>query len=494
MKNSRKNVILAAILGVLLLILVAVLTVQYVKEQRLKKEEKSKHIELCTDEELLSLSILHSDGVEMLIRLGNDKSIRSVTYDGTEYPLERLDITEIRKMISQILSFSIGNSFEASGTDMSSYGLSPEVCRVTVGKKDGSSSVLLLGNLNANKSGIYVCRSGENKVSVAEYSLYQTISLRFEDLLNKLVLNYTRQEVNRIDFERRSTGERWTILPQEDYDNGVYLEPRYQVTYPMEREPKDALVSLANHILQLRVTQYVPITEDAFESYGLSDPEYTFNIRLNSGENVEVFLSMELGGYYYGYCSNSPYTFCIDSGYLKGINNSAFELIDSNVIHGYLDDVRSVSVTIKDTTFEIEILLSLDLSFLSDDTVFTLDKRNAKVYSSQGDCYGLLLFESIFWMPVSSVDYDASPALENVEATISVVKTSSEQTTLKLVPKGDNEYYCFINDRYSGFIVDRSVLYKDNGHQLSGFGVWDAYLLANEAIDNKNVNDVYDRP
>ena len=97
-------------------------------------------------------------------------------------------------------------------------------------------------------------------------------------------------------------------------------------------------------------------------------------------------------------------------------------------------------------------------------------------------------------MPVSSVDYDASPALENVEATISVVKTSSEQTTLKLVPKGDNEYYCFINDRYSGFIVDRSVLYKDNGHQLSGFGVWDAYLLANEAIDNKNVNDVYDRP
>ncbi len=97
-------------------------------------------------------------------------------------------------------------------------------------------------------------------------------------------------------------------------------------------------------------------------------------------------------------------------------------------------------------------------------------------------------------MPVRSVDYEVKPALADVEATISVVKTNSESIILKLVPCGDSEYYCFLNDSYSGFIVDRSVLYKDNGHNMSGFGVWDAYLLANEAIDNKNTNDVYNRP
>jgi hypothetical protein len=97
-------------------------------------------------------------------------------------------------------------------------------------------------------------------------------------------------------------------------------------------------------------------------------------------------------------------------------------------------------------------------------------------------------------MPVSRVDYDVKPALTDVEATISVVKTNSESIVLKLVPCGDSEYYCFLNDSYSGFIVDRSVLYKDNGHELSGFGVWDAFCLTTEAIDKKDSYDMYDRP
>ena len=60
--------------------------------------------------------------------------------------------------------------------------------------------------------------------------------------------------------------------------------------------------------------------------------------------------------------------------------------------------------------------------------------------------------------------------------------------------KNENEYYCFLNDRYSGFIVERSVLYKDNGKTMSGYGIWDAYNLTNEAIDNKNAEGIYDRP
>ena len=75
-----------------------------------------------------------------------------------------------------------------------------------------------------------------------------------------------------------------------------------------------------------------------------------------------------------------------------------------------------------------------------------------------------------------------------------MIKTSGEIVDLQLVPNGSDEYYCFINNSYSGFIVDRSVLYKDNGHELSGFGVWDAFCLTTEAIDKKDSNDMYDRP
>ena len=492
MKNYRKNVILVAVLGVLLLVLVFVLVFQRVYKQRLENENSDRYFDFCVFNDVRALTIIRDDGSDTVYNFGDDSFPTSVIYNGVEYSDEQIDIYEIQSILVKVSHFSIGNNFAVSDSEKASYGLSPEQFRVSALMADGSQTVLLVGNLTSDKNGVYVCRLDDNQVFVAEYALYQYISTRFESLLNRTVLNLSRQDVKEIDFVRRSTGDKWTLLPLEDYDNGVYLEPRYQVTYPMNREPKNEMIQLANLIMQLRVSQYVPISSEDYISYGLDAPEYCFTILLNSGETIEVNLSMELGGYYYGYCSYIPYTFSILSSSLPGLNTPPLNMIDSYVMHGYLDDVRSVNVTIKDTSFVIDIMMASD--FISDETIFTLDQRNAKVYTTQGDCYALMLFESIFWMPVSRVDYEASPLLENAEATISVVKTNSETISLKLVPNGDNEFYCFINDRDSGFIVDRSVLYKDYGHQFSGFGVWDAYLLTNEAIDNKNVNDVYDRP
>ena len=336
--------------------------------------------------------------------------------------------------------------------------------------------------------------SGSTEVLVADYGLYQCLTRNFEDYLDRYIFNYERVEINEISFENRSTGDAWTVKVQPDNDTGVILEPDYDCTYPMQREPNNTMINLLEAIRQFRVSQYIPIAEENYAAYGLDDPQYLIHLHLMSGETVDVSLSMEISGYYYGFSSNNPYTFCVEPSNLPGLTMRSFDLIDSYVIHGYLNDVTTVEVTVKDHTFIIDCMLNESYDFYSDDSVFQLDKRNAKVYDSNGECYGLLLFGSIFNMPVSRVDYDVNPDLSDVEATIKVNRLTSEITTLKLVPCGDHEFYCFINDFYSGFIVDRSVLYKDNGHEMSGFGVWDAYLLTTEAIDNKSASDVYDRP
>ena len=493
MKNLRKLGILAAVFAALLLTLIFVLVVQAVKQHRIDNETDQARFELCAANEIQTLTI-QADGKDTVFRFRADGGIESISYEGTDYSESQLEKEEVSRIISRICGFSVSAAFDANAQDMANYGLSPSEMKVSVQKKDGSQAVLLIGGLNSSGSGVYVCREGETHVMVGEYALYQSLTIHFEDILNKQLLNLARSEVYEISFSRKSTGDSWIVNPQEDYDNGVYLEPRYNVVYPMKRDAKNELIQLCNSILQLRVAQFVPIPEEDMSYYGLSDPEYQITIRLHSGEEITLSLSMEIGGYYYGYCSNNPYTFCVSPTNLSGLNKSAFEMIDAYVIHGYLDDVRSVTIEINGSTFVMDIMMSVDSDFVSDDTKFTLDQRSAKVYSSNGDCYGLLIFESIFHMPVSRVDYDASPALANVEASIQVVKTDSESVSLKLVPNGEQEYYCFINDIYSGFIVDRSVLYKDNGHELSGFGVWDAIQLTNEAIDNKNVNSVYDRP
>ena len=476
------------LLSALLVILLVVIIVKHEEKRRLERETESQIFDIASREDLKTLTLDDSDGEKTVFYFNESHNVSKITRNGTDFEAEMLNTGTVNNWIDSILRFAIEKSFDTPAEGVSAYGLSSPTYTIVAEKTDGTQALAYAGDLVSDQTGVYV------KVLVAPYSFYKFLNTNFENFLNRIVLSLERSEVDEISFERTSTKDRWVAVPLADYDNGIYIEPRYKVTYPMQRDPNDTMYNLLAMILNLEVSQYVPIAEEDMAAYGLADPEYKITIRLQTGEEIKIALSMELGGYYYGSCSNNPYTFRVDPSYLPGLNKTSFELIDSYVIHGYLDDVSTVQATIKDKSFVLECRMNQDLDFTADDSMFQLDKRNAKVYSSSGDCDGLLLFESLFNMPVSRVDYDAKPDLKNVEASFKISKHSGEITELKLVPLADDEYYCFINDYYSGFIVDRSVLYKDNGHDLSGFGVWDAYCLATEAIDNKNGNNIYDRP
>lgn len=494
MNEKKKLGILAAVFLVLVIILSAVLIKKYMDKKNIDSKLENNVVNVCNREDLKSLSVVGAKGDKTLFTFDDSNIVSKITYNDKEFSESMLNYAEVNGFLDQVLHFSFRNSFEAESADDGKYGLSSPSYTVVAEKKDGTTYSYSTGDLLSTKNGLYARINGESTVYVAAYSLFQNLSSRFENFLNRTLLNLERSDIKQITFDRTSTNDRWVVKPLPDKVNSVLVEARYQVTYPMDREANNTLKILLASLLRLQIAQYVPIAEEDMASYGLDKPEYNFVIQLVNGEEIKLSLSMELGGYYYGICSNNPYTFRINPATLPGMNLSSFDLIDSYVIHGYLNDVSLVEVKIKDTTFTLECRLSDTMSFESQDTLFQLDKRNARIYSSSGECYGLLLFGSIFNMPVSRVDYEAQPELKNVEAFIHVLKTNGESIDLKLVPLGDSEYYCFINDRYSGFIVDRSVLYKDNGYDMSDFGIWDAYCLTKEAIDNKDRNDIYDRP
>ena len=494
MKEQKKLILLAGIFLVLTVILSAVMIKKHLDQKHIDSLSGDQIVNVCEKDDLKGLTLLGPEGEKMQFEFSESHAVSKIIYMDKEFSSDMLNSVEVDSFLDSVLHFPIQNSFDGQNGDDEKYGFASPQYTVNLDKTDGSSSTITAGDLLSTKTGVYARVSGDDKVYVADYSLYQRLSSRFESFLNRVIPNLERTDVKEITFERKSTNDRWVAIPLPDRTNGVLVEARYQVTYPMDREANDTMTLLLSSLLRLQIAQYVPIAEEDMASYGLDDPEYTLDIVLNNGEEIKLSLSMELGGYYYGICSNNPYTFRVNPATLPGLNRSPYELFDSYVIHGYLDDVSQVEVQIKDTSFVLKCRLNDSKTFESDDTIYQLDDRNAKVYTSNGDCYGLLLFGSIFNMPVSRVDYDAKPELTNVEATIKVVKTNSEITELKLVPLGESEFYCFINNHYSGFIVDRSVLYKDNGHELSGFGILDAYKLLTEAIDNKDRDNIYDRP
>ena len=493
MKDIRLLQRLAVIFTALLVLFIGLKIFQAVQKKNLDDDISGQSMELCELRELRSLKIVDAEGIETFFQFGDEGRIRSVTYGQTEFDVEKLNSERVNSYIQSIIGISVRKSFEPTES-LSVYGLDRDQYTLTLSLGDGRTKTVHIGSPLSDRSGIYFQIDGDPKVYVANNSFYLNLSTKFESFLSQYITSIERSRVDTISFSRTSDGDKWKVQVLEDKDNGVFLESQYRVLEPIERDPRDEMIRMIDTILHFPANQYLPISEENRASYGLDAPEYQFDITLKTGETVKISLSRELGGYYYGECSSNPYTFRVLAGSIPGLDKPSFELIEAYVKKEYLDEFRSATVTMKDTTFTLECWFDTTGTFESEGTSFTLDKRNAKVIDSNGDCYGLVLFQSICRIPIYKMEKDADPDLSNVEATISVTRVDSENYTIKFVPKNENEYYCFLNDRYSGFIVERSVLYKDNGKTMSGYGIWDAYNLTNEAIDNKNAEGIYDRP
>lgn len=492
MKELRKLRNLAVIFAALLLVLIGVLIHQYVEQSRTDRSLKNDSFSLCDFSDIRSISISNEDD-RTSFSYNETHNLLTGTHNGIVFEADMLNESLVESKIRQLIAFQVLKRIEGP-TSLNDYGLGENASIVSVFTTDGSEHTIKIGNLVSDKSGIYVQVDSSQSILIADYSYYKNLYASFDSLMSQLVISLNRTEVKQMRFDRTSTGEYWSMSPDQDFDNGLFLEHRYKVTEPIKREASEAVINLFEQVIQLHASEYLPIDKNDYASYGLDQPEFHFTIDKTDGQKINLFLSFEINGYYYGYISENPYTFRIEAQLLPGLEMPVLELLEAYVRGEYFDEVQSVKVKIKDEEFSMRFEMPSAQSFENENVKLTLNMRDAKVFSSNKECYGLLLFDAIFWMPIRSLDYDATPELANVEATISVTRVDSKSYKIELVPKDNQNFYCFIDGAYTGYIVDRSVLYKDNGSNLKNFGIWDAYLLTNEAIDHQDSDKIYDRP
>ena len=235
MKEMKKIIALGAALLVLVIALLTIVIVKHEEKKRKDKEIESQQLVLCERESLRSLTVEESNGAKTVIYMDDNSSAMKIIRDDKEFSKIMLDTAMVNNWIDSVLRFSVENSFDSSD-DLSAYGLSSPQYRISAEKKDGTNTVFSVGNLVSNQSGVYLQLAGENKVYVASYIMYKTLSSPFENLLNHMVLYLERSEVDQISLERKSTKDHWTVKTLPDEDNGLFIEPRYKVLYPMQRE------------------------------------------------------------------------------------------------------------------------------------------------------------------------------------------------------------------------------------------------------------------
>ena len=494
MKDVKKLFIPLAILGVLILALVVYLITDAVRKNSLEEQLKSKSYSVFEMESVKEMKVDSADGESIDFVIAEYGKIDSCTDDGNQIPVDQLDISSINDFISYFSNISIVR--DVNSDDLSAAGLDKDSYTVTVTHKDGKTNVLHFGKALTDESGIFFRMDNDEKISIVKYYYYQKLITPFENLLDIRVISLEKAFVSDITLSRLSKNDKIVVSVEEEKNTSLISTISYKVKEPVETNPKATLVSLMDKFLDFQVSKYLNIPKEEYSSYGLDKPEYTITVRRQNGEVIEVYLSRELNGMYYGYCSNSSITFQIVSSYLSELNLPISDLFDTYIRRGYLDTIRSATVSIEDKKFTFELYLESETKdIFHEQSKMSLNGRDARVISGAGqNCYGLLLFESLFNIQYSIIDKEAKPELKDPAAVIQVQTVNGSFYSIKFVKRDADTYYCFVDDSYSGFIVDRSVLYRDNGQYLSGFGIWDAYNLCEEAINNKDIYGVYDRP
>ena len=266
--------------------------------------------------------------------------------------------------------------------------------------------------------------------------------------------------------------------------------PNYYMIEPFKIEGSPYFSNLIEYAATLEISSFIEIEEDSLAEYGLDDPEYKFTFNMKTGQTIEINLSADMGGIYYGTCTGIDGYFQLSTMQMKGLDYSLLSLIDTYLCYNTASEISSITCTYGDEEFTLA--LDVDNALSDSNAVANLNMRNCMIRNSSGRSYAAVLFESLVCIDIGGIEPDAVPTGDSI-MTIKYVTKHYQTITLDFVPRDTDSYYVFMDGEYSSFYIYSRELFKNGGTDTFSYGCWAAYELAQEAIDNA-INGTYDIP
>ncbi|HYV65500.1 MAG TPA: DUF4340 domain-containing protein [Myxococcales bacterium] len=235
---------------------------------------------------------------------------------------------------------------ELGEADPAQYGLDKPAIVVSVKTEDGKESALEIGETNPFDSSVYVRKSGEKTVRIADGWSKSPFEKQFLDLRDKRVLHLDdAAEVRRVEvlgtspaYALEKEGASWKLLaPQRDAADAGTAD------------------RVANSLKSLRGTAIAAESADgaALKQYGLSPAKVTVQATVGAAGGKDTYRRTLLIGQpapqkgsvalkTYAKRDDAPTVFEVDQQVLKDLQKDLFELQDKALVKANREDVRKV--------------------------------------------------------------------------------------------------------------------------------------------------------
>lgn len=490
--KSAKNLLIPFII----MILLAIGVVVFFAIDRKRNNQESSTTNVSVD--LLYVSPVDIDSVEVLHREGNinvriDKKTSSsgsdvYTYSGSDKGQESYSQTEMGAYVNMLTSF-VGCTLVSENANLAEFGIDRPAFTITINKTDGTSSVILIGNLAPDPSYCYICAKGSSTVYLVSAEKFRYASKEAKDFLDASIIDISLSGIDTVRFVRKADSV--DITADLIYDDSSESFS-FKVFKPFETQSSAYFDRLIERVCSLEANEYEDATTENLTKYGLGTPRFSFTILAKSGRSYDLDFSQVTGGFYYGRLNRTGKIFKISADKLESIESPLLVLISDYVFYDTCDNIDSIECTGGDKKFVMKMDVQKGKSISDESSTVTLDGRNAKVSSSEGRSYAAMLYESLFCINVGGVEENADVSSSQVPLTsIRIFDRNHSSTVYEFYKRNDDTCYVYKNGEYTKFYVYNTELYNDGGTDTYNYGIWPAYEILTKAISN-SINGVYD--
>lgn len=441
-------------------------------------------------EKIRSVSVGTEDAAYFIItRIQSDESASQWSLDDTseQYDPAYFSGDQIAQYIFNITNVVSDRVISVKDDQWSEFGLDRPSVKLIYNMDYGETIHIEIGAKTPDGNNYYARLNSGNQAYILPAETADTLDASLIDFFDRSVLNHTGEQIERFVFRRHSNEVSIVASPLEKETNTEEISG-WQIIEPVEYRSGEIFNRLAYNALTLEIDGYIEDSTEAKVQYGLSDPEYEFEVMSSDGTATRYYLSREMSDKYYGYSDAINGIFYINLRRMAGLDASLMDYYFQYFTEESTSSVKSIEAIFPEGAFNIEIKFPEGMSIEHPDVIANVNHRAAKVTDTSGQSYFMMLFNAIMNIRISGIDRNA--LIENdPDISIRIIKNNSRVVLLEFTP-ADNKYYVFINATYSGFWVSHEEIYSEN---LEDPGVWFAYNLVNEALDGQ-INGKYDIP
>jgi hypothetical protein len=246
----------------------------------------------------------------------------------------------------QAIQFSQVTEFiDEAPESMELYGLNPPKLKLVLDFDDGSQT-LSLGNLKEGKG--YFGRINDSKnIILVGTKIFEVLSQKTVDFLDKTLFEFEEKEVLQLSLQSKSE----TIRVIRDKNDSWNIQSPIKTAADLS-----TVNSLLFDLKEAQITEYIKITMDTPQSFGLDNPQKSFSLKIKNSKNWTLQLGNQSadGQQIFARWTGQQTIFSISKEVVGKLFRSLHDLRNKKILRFESAEVNKVLIQTSENLFELK--------------------------------------------------------------------------------------------------------------------------------------------